>query len=93
MGLKDQLRRLKRAAQGELVDIPQRDGTVRRFPQRDFEAAFVNLVDRAGAGEDAPPEHPLFEAVRNSDDPQWLGSFYHVEDPEGHAEPVEDLSE
>ena len=92
MGLRDQLRRLRRAAEGEMIDIPQRDGTVRRFTEQDMKDAFVNLVDRGGAGEDAPPEHPLLEAVRNSSDPEWRNSFYYVGDPEGHTEPVEDLS-
>jgi len=93
MGLRDQLRRLRRAAEGKMIDIPQRDGTVRRFTEQDMKDAFVNLVDRGGAGEDAPPEHPLLEAVRNSSDPEWLNSFYFAGDPEAHTQPVEDLSE
>ena len=33
MGLKDRLRRLEREAEGEMVFVPQEDGTVKRFPQ------------------------------------------------------------
>jgi hypothetical protein len=92
MGLRDQLRRLKREAKEEMIVIPQRDGTVRRFTEQDMKDAFVNLVDRGGAGDDAPPEHPILEAVRNSSDPEWLNSFYGVGEPEEHTQPVEDLS-
>jgi hypothetical protein len=46
-----------------------------------------------GAGDDAPAEHPLIDAVRNSSEPDWLGSFFALEDPERWVEPVEDLSE
>jgi hypothetical protein len=45
-----------------------------------------------GAGEDAPPEHPLLEAARNSSDPLWSQSVY-AEDPDEWIEPIEDLSE
>ena len=46
-----------------------------------------------GAGEDAPPEHPLIAAARNSSDPEWANSVYAIEDPAAHVAPVEDLSE
>jgi hypothetical protein len=59
----------------------------------DLAAAFANLTERMGAGEDAPPEHPLLEAVRNPDDPEWVRSAYAVSDPVEWARPVEDLSE
>jgi hypothetical protein len=42
---------------------------------------------------DAPPEHPMLAAVRNSSDPGWRGTFYFVEDPDEVTRPVEDLSE
>jgi hypothetical protein len=42
---------------------------------------------------DAPPEHPLLVAVRNSTDPEWQRSFYFVGDPDAHTEPVPDFSE
>jgi hypothetical protein len=53
----------------------------------------MNLMDRLGAGEDAPPEHPLIEAVRNTTDPEWSRCVLAVNDPEEWVEPVEDLSE
>lgn len=70
MGLRDKLRKLERAAQEEMIAIPQTDGTVKRFPQSAGMDAFMNLMDRSGAGEDAPPEHPMIEAARNSSDPK-----------------------
>jgi hypothetical protein len=93
MGLRDRLRRLERLSEGEMIVIPQRDGTIKKFPQPAGREAFMNLMDRLGAGEDAPPEHPLIEAVRNSSDPKWSRSFFAVNDPDGWTKPVEDLSE
>lgn len=93
MGLRGWLKRLERDAQGEMIEIPQNDGTVARFPEAAARDAFLNLVDRMGAGEDAPPEHPLLAAARRSSDPGWSESNYAVEDPEAHAAPVTDLSE
>ena len=87
------MRRLQRLLEEEMVTIPQADGTVRRFPEHELQEAFGNLMDRLGAGEDAPPEHPLIEAVRNSSDPKWSKSFYAVNDPDEWIKPVRDLSE
>jgi hypothetical protein len=53
----------------------------------------MNLMERMGVGEDAPPEHPLLKAVRNSPDPKWQNSFYFVEDADEVIRPVPDLSE
>jgi hypothetical protein len=92
--MRNRVKRLERAVEEEVISIPQKDGTVRRFPQSAGPEAFVNLMARLGAGEGAPPEHPLVEAVRNSSDPEWLSSFYgSCTDPEAWTEPVEDLSE
>ncbi len=91
-GLRGRIERLEREAEGEVLVIRQKDGTVRRFPAGEVKAAFVNLMERHGAGDDAPPEHPLVDAARNSSDPDWLGSFFALEDPERWVEPVEDLS-
>ena len=91
MGFRDKIKRLERLAEGEYVAIPQQDGTVAKFPPSAAAAAVVNFFDRLGAGEDAPPEHPLIEAARNSSDPWWRGSFYAAD--ENITEPVEDLSE
>jgi hypothetical protein len=93
MELKSRLQRLERIAREEMIEIPQRDGTVAHFPARAGWDAFMNLMDRLGAGEDAPPEHPLIEAVRNTTDPEWSRSVLAVNDPEEWVEPVEDLSE
>jgi hypothetical protein len=71
MAFKDRLRRLARLAEGDIIEIPQRDGTVARFPETAIREAYLNAMDRIGAGPDAPPRHPLLEAARNSSDPRW----------------------
>ena len=53
----------------------------------------MNFMERLGAGEDAPPEHPLIEAARNSSEPKWQRSYFAVEDPDEWIKPVPDLSE
>ena len=93
MGLRGRLRRLEERAEGEAVSIPQRDGTVARFPKAALRDSFLNLMSRLGAGEEAPPEHPLIEAVRNSSDPRWSGTVWEAGDPHEWTAPVEDLSE
>ncbi len=92
MGLRGWLKRLERDAREGMIGIPQQDGTVKRFPQSAGMEAFINLMDRMGAGEDAPPEHPLIEAARNSSEPEWSQSFY-ATNSEGWTDPIEDLSE
>ena len=91
MGFRDKLKRLERLAEEEMVSIPQQDGTVAKFPQSASADAVLNFFDRLGAGEDAPPEHPLLAAARNSSDPWWRNSFYAVD--QDVAAPIEDLSE
>jgi hypothetical protein len=83
---------LNRLAEG-MIAIPQRDGTVRRFPRSAGDEALANLMDRLGAGEDAPPEHLMIEVVRNASDPKWASTAYLVEDPKEWVKPIEDLSE
>jgi hypothetical protein len=90
--MRNRVKRLERAVEEEVISIPQKDGTVRRFPQSVGLEAFTNLMDRLGAGEEAPPEHPMIEASRNSSDPKWAESFYAASGPEW-TKPVEDLSE
>ena len=92
MSIRERLRRLEREAEEEMIVIPQLDGTVKRFPSSAGVDAYMNLMDRLGTGEDAPPEHPLIEAARNSSEPKWSESFYAAND-EGWTDPVEDLSE
>ena len=80
MGLRDRLRRLEKEAEGEMITIPQKDGTVARFPASAGAEAFLSLI----AGRD----HPLAEAAKNSPDPAWANSFYCA----FPMEDVEDLS-
>ncbi len=93
MSLRRRLKRLEAEAEGEMITIPQKDGTVARFPPGAGMEAFINFMDRLGAGDEAPPEHPLIAAARNSTAPKWTGSFYAVEDPDEWVKPIEDLSE
>ena len=93
MGIRAKIKRLERLAEGEMVTVPQQDGTVAKFPQSALRDAMANLFDRLGAGKDAPPEHPLIEAARNSSDPNWTSSFFAVNDPRDWTEPIDDLSE
>ncbi len=95
MGLKGRLRKLQRRAEGPIVTIPQQDGTVKRFPERDLGPAFVDALDRELGkkglrGDPEEAEHPLCTAARNSSDPEWSNSLYVTDRPE---DPVEDLSE
>ena len=90
--MRGRLRRLEHSAREKMISIPQLDGTVKRFPQSASMEAFVNLINRMGAGEDAPSEHPLVAAARNSLDPEWSQSFFAATD-EGFTDPIEDLSE
>jgi hypothetical protein len=76
-----------------MVVIPLQDGTVKRFPPSALLDAYSNFYDRLGAGEDAPPEHPLIVAARHSSDPKWLGSFFAVNDADDWTAPISDLSE
>ncbi len=72
------------------MTIPQKDGTVKRFPERDLAAAYLDAVDRSiGRSEPEDPEHPICAAARNSSDPEWRDSLFVTE----WQEPVEDLSE
>ena len=91
--MRDRVQRLERLLEGEFISIPQRDGSIKRFPPCAFEEAFLCAMARIGAGEDAPPRHPLLEAARNSSDPRWRESYFSDIDYEGATEPVEDLSE
>ena len=81
--LREMLRRLKREAVGEYIEIPLEDGTVKRFAALEAEAAFLAMT----RGED----HPMLEAARNSPSPEWANSFFSAESVD--AEETEDLSE
>jgi hypothetical protein len=82
MGFRGRLKRLEEESREEFIEIPQRDGTVKRFAQSEGMEAFVSLIE----GED----HPLAEAARNSPDPEWANSFYNAFPMPDDAE---DLSE
>ena len=90
MGLKDRLRRLEREAEGEMVFVPQKDGTVKRFPQSALQESFMVNMQRL-RGEDVPP-HPLGVAAAESPDPEWSVSLYSAAWADIVAS-VEDLSE
>jgi hypothetical protein len=75
VGIRGRLRKLEREARGEFIEIPQRDGTVARFPAEEGMEAYMNLMERLGAGENAPPEHPLIAAARISSEPKWTPCF------------------
>ena len=87
------LRSLERRSEQEMVAIPQMDGSVKRFPQSALKEAFMNCMERLGAGDDAPPLHPLVEAAANSSDPRWRESYFGDIDFPGSTEPIEDRSE
>ncbi len=95
MGLRDRLKRLRERAEGPEVIVPQQDGTVKKFAERELGPAFVDALDRElgrkGLRSDPEePEHPLCAAARNSSDPEWSNSLYVTDRPE---KPIEDLSE
>ena len=82
------MRRLQRLSEGEMVCIPQADGSVRKFPASDLEAAFINECRRL-RGENLEV-HPLTIAAANSSEPEWYRSAF----AEMHAEEeITDLSE
>ena len=93
MGIRDKLKRLERAAEEDMLTIPQEDGTVARFPQSAYKEAFLNAMDRLRGGPDVPPRHPLLEAARNSSDPRWRESYFSDIDYQGVTKPIADLSE
>ena len=74
MGNREGLRHLKAPRGRSLGEddslIPQRDGTVARFPTEDCMEALLALID----GRD----HLLAEAVRDSSVPSWQASFYNA---------------
>src|SRR5918998_5149272 len=96
MGLRGRLNRLERDARKDLIEILQRDGTVKRFPQSALMGAFLYLVDVAVGDAESTEEPEIFGALRNAREPaqKWMGTFYFdpAEVP-ARTEPVPDLSE
>jgi hypothetical protein len=75
VGLRDKMRRLERAAEGEVIVIPQAGGTVKRFPTSALKDAFLVNVDRI-CGKDVEP-HPLSVAIQNAAHREpWHDSFF-----------------
>ncbi len=74
MALRDRVKRLEKEAGGGMVFIPQRDGTVKRFPEADLLESFTRNMKRL-RGEDVPP-HPLGLAAAGSPDLEWSRSMY-----------------
>lgn len=95
MGLGGQLTRLERNTRKEMVEIPQRDGTVKRFPQSALMEAFLYLVDVACGDASATEEPKIFGALRNVREPaqKWMGTFYFDPAEAPATEPVPDLAE
>jgi hypothetical protein len=73
-----------------MVLVPQKAGTVKRFPQSALRKSFMTNMKRL-RGEDVP-RHPLGLAAEESPDPGWSRSFYSAAWADIVA-PVEDLSE
>jgi hypothetical protein len=91
--LRGWIRRLEREYAGDVVRIPQLDGTVAKFKFEDIEEAFLTTCARLGAGGDAPPIHPLSRAAANSGDERWRNSLVAEREDDGVTNPVPDLSE
>jgi len=67
------MRRLERATRDDQLSIPQKDGTVAKFPMGTAEHAFLHEANRLRAihrGEDPGEAHELTEAKRNAMHPQ-----------------------
>jgi len=91
----NEVRRLRsRFEQTELIALPQRDGSVKRFPQSALAQAFLRnhaCLESAARGEEKPEptefQLALMNAARRED---WHDSFFDLVDVEG---PIPDLSE
>jgi hypothetical protein len=70
MGLRGWLKRLEQQSEAEMIAIPQRDGTVRRFYAREvWPECFLHETDRWRRhydGEDPGEAHPFVEALRGA---------------------------
>jgi len=97
VGLRGRLKRLWRASEEDMIVIPQKDGTIKRFAKEAAYDAFMDNMARLRASHQGadlaslPPEHPLTTAAINAPDPKWHGSFFAVHvDPEGVLEDLSD---
>ena len=98
MGIRDEIQSLKRQVERESLVIPQRNGTVAKFPKAALADAFLVNLQRM-TDEDIDP-HPLSVAIENSTDPdRYSGTFFDSEmrvvgeDDEPLDSAVEDLAE
>ncbi len=97
MGLRDRLRRLRRAAEEDAVLIRQKDGRVRAFPRDSvFPEVFLSRLD-AAVGR-PPRRSEVLDALENATEEsrrdierELVGTF--MEDLEPVDEPAPDLSE
>jgi hypothetical protein len=89
------LGRMQRNASGTVVIIPQVDGTVVRFSERDLGEAYLRNCDigRAmGSGEEPPEPHPAQLALLNAATREsWFESYLDGLDDQPCE--LEDLSE
>ncbi len=90
MGLRRRVKRLEKETEGGTVSIPQRDGTVKRFPQSALQDSFLVNMQRL-RGENVPP-HPLGLAAAQSPDLEWSRSMFSA-DWVTIVSPPEELSE
>jgi len=90
VGLRRRVKRLEKETEGGTVFIPQRDGTVKRFPQSALQDSFLANMQRL-RGENVPP-HPLGLAAAQSSDLEWSRSMFSADWVE-IVSPPEDLSE
>ena len=89
MAFKSWLRKIERGYRGKMIAIPQQDGTIARFREKDLADAYLSAHYRV-LGRDVP-DHPLSQACRRSSDPKWRESVY--TEGETVSEGVPDLSE
>jgi hypothetical protein len=97
MGIREEVRRLRRRAEREALVIPQLNGPPAKFPRSVLQDVFAHNMRRL-AGEDLAP-HPVSLAVASSPEPnRYAGTFLDGEhlvvdlDGEPIEEELEDLS-
>jgi len=86
------VKRLEQAARGEMVEIPQKDGSVKRFPSSAVQDAYLSAYALALGQAKPVDEHPMLDALRNSSDPQWRTMWDDLLEV-ARDDPAEDLSE
>jgi len=68
--MRSRIKRLERRSEAEMIVIPQRDGTVRRFYEHEvWSECFLHEAERGKRhyfGEEPGPAHPFVEALRGA---------------------------